>query len=139
MHFLRVFIPTLYPCLLHVERLEHIGYLFLMIFATPKPDFAKVCVSLTVGEIHMGLMLCCLWGGQYHPAPTLLSSRACTLLRGILCACLGVPRCIIACRYSSAPPDCAGIINILFFAEYLPVTTLCTSITVMHKDKPPSQ
>lgn len=91
MLFLRVCIATLYPCLLYVEHLKHIGYLFLIFFATPKPDFAKVCISSTVSEIYMGLMLCCLWAVQYHPVPPLLSSHACTSLGGIPVPLLGSP------------------------------------------------
>lgn len=38
-----------------------------------------------------------------------------------------------------ALPDGIVIIHISFSLEYLPVITLCTSITVMYKDQPPGQ
>lgn len=50
-----------------IYGVKHIGYSFFILFATTKTDLAKVCISLTVSEIHMGLMQCCLWRVQHHP------------------------------------------------------------------------
>lgn len=122
MLFLRVCIPTLYPYLLFVEPLKHIGYLFLILFAIPKTDFAKVCISLTASEIYMGLMQCCLWGG---PVPSCDPSLTFPCLHPSVRHPMALPRSALLCHtvplyHSSASPGCAGIIDISSITGRIP-------------------
>lgn len=97
MLFLRLCTPTLYPSLLYAERHKHVGCLFLIHFATP---FAEVCVSLTVSERYMGLMLWLPMGGpvpscapsfiSLHPHPAVQHPVPCCILPG---------RCSSWCRH----------------------------------------
>lgn len=109
-----------------IYGVKHIGYLFFILFATTRTDLAKVCISLTVSEIHMGLMQCCLWRVQHHPQTPLSS--------GI--PCLGIP----------AMSHCAAVSYLCiawprwdhqyFIICRIPACHCCLyTITVMYEDK----